>query len=76
LSQKNDSNISFGHFEAGPYRLQSRSIENQDWAQAAWDLSHQNRKENSPPSAYSKQVPNRARRNVEILKALAAKSAR
>ena len=68
-------------FNLGPSGLRSfkffrSSIENQDWAQAAWDLSHQNRKENSPPSAYSKQVPNRARRNVDILKALAAKSAR
>lgn len=68
-------------FNLGPSGLRSfkffrSSIENQDWAQAAWDLSHQNRKANSPPSAYSKQVPNRARRNVNILKALAANSAR
>jgi len=49
------------------------ALSQQNWKQAAWDLSHKNRQANSPPSSYHNQVPHRSTRNVTLLNGLAVK---
>lgn len=42
-----------------------------NYRQAAWDIGHKTRDQDSPPSAYSTQVPNRAQRNIDMMNGLA-----
>jgi hypothetical protein len=42
-----------------------------DWRQAAWDIGHKNRDQNSPPSKDIGDVPNRAIRNINLMDELA-----
>jgi len=63
-------------FNLGPaglrkFRFFRASLEQRDWQQAAWDMTHKNRNKDSPPSDYAQQVPNRASRNAALLNGLA-----
>ncbi len=63
-------------FNLGPaglskFRYFRAAVEQRNWSLAAWELTHKNSTPNSPPSDYSRQVPNRAARNAALLNRLA-----
>jgi len=63
-------------FNLGPaglrkFRYFRAALEQRDWQQAAWDMTHKNRNPDSPSSDYAQQVPNRASRNAALLNGLA-----
>ena len=52
----------------------NNDIATRNWRQAIWDLTHQTRAVDSPPSQYKIDVPNRCARNVELLNQLATEA--